>query len=387
MTNFSAAADIADVAGALTGQTVLVTGASGFIGGRLVERLLTECGARPRVILRNYGRAARLARFGLERFDVVIGSLSDPDVLRKAVAGCKIVFHCAYDRSGPAGNLGGINALIDACIEHGVRLVHVSTFAIYEPLPPGDLVEDTPPIHSGIPYSEIKLGVEDLVLKAVKERGLDATMILPTIVYGPFGKGWTLAPATQLSTGTVVLPAKGEGLCNAVYVDDVCQAMIRAATTPSARGRRYLISGSEPVTWGTYFNRIAEAIGRPGPQMISDDELRQKSRNPLSALRLLLGDPKRITRWPGIRELATWAKTRISPGQKVMIKQVYQSYRKVAPNPIFTPPPQQAALFSAKCRVVIDRAKSELNYAPAYDFDRGMAVTGAWLRWAMPKDG
>lgn len=378
--------DIADVAGDLAGKTVLVTGGSGFIGGRLVERLLIECGAKPRLILRHYGRAARLARFGLDRFEIVIGSLSDPAVLKKAVAGCAVVIHCAYDRSGPGDNMQGIDALIEACIANKVRLVHTSTFGIYEPLKPGTLTEDDAPVHSGIAYSETKIGVEERVMKAVAERGLDATMILPTIVYGPFGKGWTLFPAQQLSTGTLLLPANGDGLCNLVYVDDVCQALIRAAVVPAAKGRRYLISGAEPVRWGDYYGRIAEAIGRPPPQPMTDDELKKTTRNPVKALRLLLGDPKQVTRWPGVRQLAQYAKTRLTPGHKALIKSIYGTYKKVAPNPVFVPPPQQLALFSAKTRVAITRAQTEIGYKPAYDFERGMAVTGDFLRWAMPKD-
>jgi nucleoside-diphosphate-sugar epimerase len=82
--------DIADVAATLRGNKVLVTGANGFIGGRLVERLLIECGAQPRVLLRNYSRAARIARFGFDRVEVVIGSLADPASLSRAVEGCSV---------------------------------------------------------------------------------------------------------------------------------------------------------------------------------------------------------------------------------------------------------------------------------------------------------
>ena len=374
--------DLSDVGVSLRGADVLVTGGTGFIGGRLVERLLIECGARPRVLLRDYGRAASLARFGLERIQLVKGGLSDAAALQQAVEGCKVVFHCAYDRGGPKANMAGMEALIGACLKNGARLVHVSTFATYEPLPDGDLTEDMKPVRSGIPYSEIKLDVEE----AVKSRGLDAVIVMPTIVYGPYGKAWTLFPASQLKTGTVLLPESGEGLCNAVHVDDVCQGMIRAAVVPGAKGRRYFLSGSAPVTWGAYFQALADALGRPGPELLASAALDRKTTNPLSALKLLLGDPKRITRWGPVKGLAMWAKTRMTPAQKAKLKQVYGAYRTVAPAPVYTPAAQQMALFKAKCRVLIGRAETELGYRPAYDFARGAKATGEWLKWAMPSN-
>jgi len=378
--------DIADVAPGLRDRRVLVTGANGFIGTRLVERLLAECQARPRALLRSYSRAARLARFGLDQVEIVIGSLAEPATLARAVDGCTVVFHCAYDRGDLDANRNGMHALIEACSRHRVRLIHVSTFSVYEPLPDGELAEEADPVRSGIPYSETKLDVEGLVLAAVEQGRLDATVIMPTIVYGPNAKGWTLFPASQLKNGTVLLPENGEGLCNAVYVDDVCQALIRAAVAPSARGRRYLISGETPVTWYDFYKAYADALDLAPPQPLPSMELSRRTRNPSGALRLLLGDPKRIVQWGPLRRVAMAAKNGMTPSQKNLVKRVYGIYRRFAPQPVYAPSGQLRQLLSARCRVRIDRARSELGYQPAFDFDRGMLMTGAWLRWAMPSD-
>lgn len=368
--------DLADVASSLKGRQVLVTGGTGFIGGRLVERLLIECNARPRVILRNYAHAASLARFGLDRIQLVKGNLADPEAIEHAVQGCSAVFHCAWDRADRVSNIIGINALIQACVRHSVRLVHVSTFGIYEPLPDGDLNEETKPLRSGIPYSETKLDLEEAVLASARTGDLDAAVVLPTIVYGPYGKSWTWNPATQLiNSGAVILPAKGEGLCNAVYVDDVCQGMIRAAAVPVARGRRYLLSGAEPITWGAFYVSLANALGISGVRTVSNDELRQ----PTTALKLLLGDRDRLMRW-GPMKFVKAMLTPLGPLAKVKLKELYGRY---GPAPIHIPTPQQIALFGAKCRVVIDRARIELGYQPSYDFERGSRITSEWLRWAV----
>jgi len=158
------ALDIADVAPKLAGAHVLVTGGTGFLGGRLVERLVLECGAKPRVLLRNHSRVASLARIGLDRIVLVKGELGDAQTLSNAVAGCSVVFHCAMDRGGRQSNIIGIDSLVAACIKYSARLIHVSTLAVYEPLPDGDLDESMPPSRSGSRYSEMKLEVEEQVM-------------------------------------------------------------------------------------------------------------------------------------------------------------------------------------------------------------------------------
>ena len=72
--------------------SALVTGASGFIGGRLAERLAVEEGVRVRAMVRNPKKAARLRNFPLE---VVQADLLNLSSLRKAIDGCDLVFHCA----------------------------------------------------------------------------------------------------------------------------------------------------------------------------------------------------------------------------------------------------------------------------------------------------
>lgn len=368
-------ADLADVAPSLRGAPVLVTGGTGFIGARLVERLLIECNARPRVLVRNYARAASLARFGLDRIQLVKAELNDPDAVERAVEGCSAVLHCAWDRTDPRSNVTGINALIQSCIRHGARLVHVSTFGVYEPLPDGNLNEETRPVRSGIPYSDAKLDLEEAVMAAARTGELNAAVVLPTIVYGPYGRAWTVNPARELiNAGSVILPANGEGLCNAVYVDDVCQGIIRASVKPAARGRRYLISGAEPITWGAFYQSVAAALGLAGPRPVSNDEIgRQKT-----AIKVLLGNRSKVMRWPPIKLLRA-VLTAASPAAKAKLKELYGRH---AP-PLRMPPPQQIALFSAKCRVVIERARGELGYRPSYDFKKGSRITSEWLRWAI----
>nr|WP_175428841.1 NAD-dependent epimerase/dehydratase family protein [Azospirillum argentinense] len=222
------------------GPTVVVTGAAGFIGGRLVERLCLEHGAKVRCIVRDIAQAVRLARFPVE---IVRADLLDREAIGKAVAGADWVFHCAYDVRSRRQNIDGMNALIDASLANGVEsFVHLSTFSVYEPLPDGPLSEETRDGDRAWSYVQNKLDLEKMVLDAAHKRGLPGVVLQPSIVYGPFCKPWTNAPAEMLLSGTVVLPQEG-GLCNAVYIDDLVDAMIAATRSPQAIGERFVISG------------------------------------------------------------------------------------------------------------------------------------------------
>jgi nucleoside-diphosphate-sugar epimerase len=155
--------------------------------------------------------------------------------------------------------------------------------------------------------------------------------------------------------------------------------MIRAAIVPAARGRRYLISGpTPPPTWGAFFQGIADAIGRPGPRFASTEEIARGAS--FRALKLVLRDPKRLAAVGPLRPLAGWTTRRIGPRGRARLERWYGQYQRRIPAPVYFPNPQQLALYRARCRVRIDRASAELGYRPAYDFARGMQITGEWLR-------
>ncbi len=202
----------------LQGRTVLVTGATGFIGGRLVEHLIRTEGARVRALVRNFANASRLARFAV---DMAPGDLLSADAVERAVAGCDVVFHCAYGNDGDEATrkqvtVDGTAMVLEAARRQNVRrFVHTSTFSVYGDSPSGDLTEESPRKYTGATYGDSKIDAEKLAL-AYCEKGLSVAVVQPTIVYGPFGSTWTAKPIEELSTGRVILINGGAGTCNAV---------------------------------------------------------------------------------------------------------------------------------------------------------------------------
>jgi len=367
--------------GALNNRPVLITGATGFIGGRLVEKLVLEQNTDVRCAVRDYSKAARLARFNIE---MPIASLTDLHELEKAIDGCEVVYHCAYDQTSPQNNIIGARHIAELCLKYDVRLVHVSTISVYEPLPDGDLDESGESIPVGMPYADNKLEVEELILRYANEKGLKAVVLQPTIVYGPFCIPWTASPVNQLSSGIVILPDDGQGLCNPVYVDDVCDAMILAGIKENVTGHRFLISGSERITWGEFYHAFEKILDVQAVTYMTSEDITRMDRSPVSNMKLIISNPKRILQWELARNFAFFIRDHIPQKIKTGLESIYTKFSSITPRPTYLPNNQLLALYSAKCNVKIDKAKSMLGYDSSYDFASGMKLTSEFIRWAFP---
>lgn len=161
--------NLADVAATLWGKTVMITGATGFIGSRLVERIILECGWRVRVLVRESGEVRRLSKVR-GSVEIFYGTMDDPAALARAVADCSVVFHCAYDSANAGANEQGMRSLIEACASQRIRLVHISTFATYARFSDGELREEERPSPGGEAYAETKQRLEGMVVEATRPR-------------------------------------------------------------------------------------------------------------------------------------------------------------------------------------------------------------------------
>jgi nucleoside-diphosphate-sugar epimerase/predicted dehydrogenase len=365
------------------GTKVAITGATGFIGGRLAERLL-EQGAEVRCLVRSMSAAVRLARLPV---DIRKVDLTDAAAVTEALKDTQLVFHCAYDPRSNSHNLVGTRNLIAACIELKVkRFVYTSTFSVYEPLPDGPLTEETRDGDKSWVYTRTKLELESAVLDAVRSKGLQGTIIQPTIVYGPFSRPWTIAPAEMLLYGTVILPDQGEGLCNAVHVDDVVDAMILSALRPEAVGERFVISGPEPVTWARFFEAFAEALQVQGPVYRSADSIARENSGLLHDIKLVARNPKKIVqiavRVPAVRSLLQSGLDALPKPAYDLVSRVYFGDGSRPTGLVHLPDPQLLRLYKAKASVGSEKARRMIGYAPRFDFEHGMAATALYLEWA-----
>ncbi len=364
------------------GTRVVVTGATGFIGGRLVERLV-EQEAKVCCLIRNPASAVRLARLPVEFRQA---ELTDAAAVDDALRDAGLVFHCAYDWGNPAANRSGLGHLIDGCIAHGVgRLVHVSTFSVYDPYPDGPLDESTPDGDRALEYTRTKLELEKDLLDAVRERGLRGTILQPTIVYGPFSKPWTINPAEQLMLDTLVLPDRGEGLCNALFVDDLVDAMLLAATRADAVGERFIVSGPDAPTWSEFYEAFARAVRAKGPEYWPRDVIEKRKSGLRNKLRVAVSDPKKVVRIarrvPGLRQALDLSWRALPGGLRATVEHRYNP--KTRPTgQLHVPDLKQLRFLAGKPVVDSGKARRLIGYDPRFDFKSGMAPTARYLQWA-----
>lgn len=392
--------------GNLAGKRVLVVGGTGFVGSRLVERLVTECGARVRVLVRNYANAVRIARLSVE---MVTGDVNNVGELERAADGCEIIFHCAYGNTGdgPAQRAvtvdGTRNVLTAAARAKAARVVYLSTLSVYGRMPDGDLDENAPRSYAGGNYADTKLDAEKVAFEVSRQHGLPLVVLQPTIIYGPYGPLWTVEALKKLKTTGVLLVNDGSGFCNAVFIDDVVSAILLAATKPEAVGEAFLISGEQPVTWREFYGRYERMLGVSNTVSMSAAEAkayysrRQKEKRLAGELRRVLREEvatrERILQTPEAQRLLKTTRRAMPDALWGSLKKRVKGNDESALLPTLAEAgvstgepealhPLDIYLNGAKTRVRIDKAKKLLGYQPAFDFEAGMAVTEQWARWA-----
>lgn len=353
--------DRAGQTAAAAGLRVAVTGAGGFIGGRLATLLDAAPGMVPVV---------RLAR---RRLDGKPVPLDDEAKLRAVLAGCHALVHCAFDAYDDDANVRAATTIGRFCAGSGIRLVHLSTAAVYEPLPDGMLAETSPVPQPATGYQAVKLAVERTLLDLVASSGLDLVVLQPTIVYGPHGGAWTDGPVRELLTGDVVLPDAGEGLCNAVFVDDLCAAAIAACTAPLAAGERLLISGAGPVPWRRFFTAYADMLGLDAVRLAPAERSSPAGPDVSSAAPGSAGGLQQRVRRLVLGRLGARRRARLM----LLVRRIRTRLRGRG---TWHADGAKRALYEARCTVSIDKAERLLGYRPQFDFAAGMAATTRYVR-------
>jgi len=251
-------------------STVLVTGASGFIGSHLVRRCLRD-GYSVKVLVRK-GNACipSLRASGVE---VVTGDVRDAGAVDLAVSGCDLVLHVAALTSdwGPMQdfidiNVGVTRNVCESSLRHGVeRLVHISSFECFDHHLLGRIDEKTPYMTRKQSYPDTKIGGSNEVWAAMK-RGLSASILYPVWVYGPVDR--TLFPllADSIRKRQMFYWSRNSPI-SLVYIDNLVELILLAATRPEADGEAFLAGDGEAISLEEFYRRIAVAIGAPVPSL------------------------------------------------------------------------------------------------------------------------
>ncbi|AXN45309.1 3 beta-hydroxysteroid dehydrogenase/Delta 5--_4-isomerase [Mycobacterium marinum] len=239
-------------------RKIFITGANGFIGANLAARL-RQLGAR----VTGVDLVADPAN------GIIAGSTADPAAWASALDGVDAVVHLAALVSTVVAvetawdvNVLGTKKVIDAAVDAGVRrFVHLSSIAAYGWDFPDHVTEDYPTRVTGglSTYVDTKTNSE-LVALANANRGMEMVVVRPADVYGP-GSVWIREPIAMAKANQLILPERGSGVFDVIYIDNFVDAMVLVLATEGIAGEVFNLGEELAVSCREYFGEVASWTG------------------------------------------------------------------------------------------------------------------------------
>ncbi|MEY4577972.1 MAG: hypothetical protein RL701_2675 [Pseudomonadota bacterium] len=328
------------------GDVCLVTGASGFIGGHIAERLLRD-GYQVRCLVRASSDTTLLDNLGVE---IVVGDLTDVPSLRAAAVGCRYVIHCGamvsdwgtareIERVNVLGTRNVLEAAADALVE---RFIHISSTDVYGHPGASSVDESFAPKGFRNWYSHTKLAAEQEVRRVERERSLPSVILRPATVYGPRSVEVIGKIAEAIRGGHMLLVDAGRTVAGLCYIDNLVDAAVLSLRHERAAGETFNISDGVTVTWKEFTDSLAQGLGSRPVRFHAPYWLAHA-----------LGSSLEI----GYRQLRTLTRLRSQP---LLSRQAVQ-------------------LLGSDQSFSTRKAQDVLGWTPRVDYTRGLDETLAWL--------
>ena len=266
-------------------KPVLITGAGGFIGSHLAERL-AELGAKTRALVHyrsngSWGWLDDSPRIG--EIEVLAGDVRDRDCVAKAMKGREVVFHLAaligipysYDAPGSyiSTNITGTTNVLQVALDLGVeRMVHTSSSEVYGTARIVPIDEDHP-LQAQSPYSATKIAADKLAESFYCSYGLPVATIRPFNTYGPRQSVRAVIPAiiVQALTESVIRLGNLTPTRDFNFVADTVEGFLRVAEHPDSPGQVFNIGSSREISIGDLVALISDLTGKQGTSVVNDD--------------------------------------------------------------------------------------------------------------------
>lgn len=318
----------------LAGLRVLVTGADGFVGSHLVERLVEEAAQVTALCVYNsngsYGWLDELENERLTELDIQLGDIRDSRSVRRVLGGVDVVFHLAalvaipYSYQAPesfvdtniSGTLNVLEAVRDA---GGIRVVHTSTSEVYG-TPESVPITEAHPLRGQSPYAASKIAADQLCQAYARSFGVDVLTLRPFNTYGPRQSmraviptilGQLLAGVRAVRLGSL-MPRR-----DLTYIGDTVDGFVRMATSDLDPGSVVQLGTGQAVSIGELFSLCCRVVGVEA-DVVTDSE---RVRPAASEVEVLLSDPSRAkhelgwrasrTLEDGLAETARWLAPRV----------------------------------------------------------------------------
>jgi dTDP-glucose 4,6-dehydratase len=301
-------------------DTVLVTGAGGFIGGHLAAALV-ESGCRVRAFVRYNSRSALGSLEWhdprvVEEMDVVFGDLRDVESVARAMAGVDVVYHLGAQVAIPYSyvnardfvetNVLGTLNVAESALRAGVRrVVHTSTSEVYGTARSTPMIEEHP-LEAQSPYAASKIGADKVMDAYVRSHGLPAVVLRPFNTYGPHQSSRAVIPTiiTQALTGDRLRLGSLDTRRDLTYVTDTVAGFVAAARSDQGLGRTVHLGTGVDASVGEIVALVSELLVRDLTVDVDADRIRP----PASEVQRLLSDPalaRRVIGWEPAIDLRT----------------------------------------------------------------------------------
>ncbi len=314
-------------------KRVLVTGAGGFIGSHLVERLLAE-GAMVRAFVRYNSRGdpgllRMLTTQELSQLEIIAGDLQDEHAIRKAVEGIQVIFHLGAMISIPYSyrhpvevaktNIIGTLNILTASREVKVeRIVHTSSSEVYGTaikIP----ISESHPLQGQSPYSASKIGADKLVESFFCAFELPVVTVRPFNTYGPRQSSRAVIPAiiTQALTQKAILLGNQYTLRDFTFVKDTVAGLLKAAEVPGILGEVINLGTGQEIMIGELAQKIIRKTGRSVKIKVDPVRLRPERSEVMRLLsdntlaRKTLGWEPKVSLDDGLDQTIDWIKSHL----------------------------------------------------------------------------
>jgi len=353
---------------------IAVLGASGFVGSRLVELWHLTGWASVRPVVRNVGSLARLARFDL---DWRLADASDQAALTAAFQGCDAVVNLIV--GNPDVILANATASYRAAQAAGVkRMVFMSSASVHGQAPaPGTDETSALHTHHRFAYNTAKVLAERALTQLRDGGSVELVILRPGIVYGPRSR-WVSDIADQLLADRAYLINGGAGICNAIYVDNLIEAIQQSLTSAAADRQVFLVGDRERVTWLDVYASIARALGRDLTRITHLDppQFPRGLKHTLSGLRVSKPVQALLPLVPATLKQAVKGAIKAATASPNPSK---WQLRK-ATGPVVSEEITQLQLCAVQLPCI--KAETILGFQPKVSFAEGMRRSIGWLRFA-----
>ena len=246
-------------------KKVLITGANGFIGNKLMAHYQAQGIPVVGVDLSGNGE------------DIFQGDIGQPETISQLLQDCDVVVHTAalVSNSIADADMWRVNVLatrnlIAAAEKHKVRrFVQISSIVAYGNSAEGELDEEQPVHADGGSYVLTKLASEHAVLAATANSPMELVIIRPGDVYGPGSRPWVLLPIEAINKGQFMLPAKGQGFFRPIFISDLIRGIALAVSTKEAAGEIFNLSCEGYMTTAEFFSHHYQWMNKRGPLKVS----------------------------------------------------------------------------------------------------------------------